>query len=142
MEITVQVHIDDETIEGLLVDAFAGAARAWCTDLRVCRFPKGKSYSDYEWWTAGVPMDPGGVLKFKDPEGEPDPASVGKDGYYTLTLGKIKRGLKRLAHDSGRPRSEGGIPARHYDNIISQNHDWETANVFLQYCVLGRIVFG
>jgi hypothetical protein len=142
MRIEIEVKIDDSTIKSLLVDAFSGAAQNWCCDAKVWRFPKDKTYSDYEYWTAGVPMDPGGVLKFTDPEGDPDWDSAGKDGYYTLSLSKIKRGIKRLAYDSGRPRSEGGIPYRHWENIVKGTHDWETADVFLQYCVLGEIVYG
>mgnify|MGYP003127455204 FL=1 len=66
---------------------------------------------------------------------------MGKDGYYTLTLGKIKRGLKKLARDSSLPEEEGGVNPVHWNNIMSDNCDWETADVFLQYCVLGKLVY-
>jgi hypothetical protein len=144
MEIMVQVNIPRYIIEGLLVDAFSGAAQTWCCDVKVRRFPKGRSYDDYDYWTEGVVLDPrgGGVVVFTDPEGDPDPDSVGKDGYYTLTLGKIKRGLKKLARDSSLPKEKGGVNPIHWNNIMSDNCDWDTADVFLQYCVLGKLVYG
>ena len=54
MEIMVQVNVPRYIIEGLLVDAFSGAAQTWCCDVKVRRFPKGGSYDDYETRTQTV----------------------------------------------------------------------------------------
>ena len=140
MEIVTRMEVSDETLGDLLLAAIAYASSSWCTDMEVRKLPR--EYANCTSHVGSVILGPGGIIVFKDPEGDVVEGKVGKDGYYTVTRTKVKRGLEKMAYDSGRPREEGGIPSRHWDRILSGDWCDETADVFLQYCVLGEIVFG
>ena len=51
---------------------------------------------------------------------------------WTLDMEAIERGLKLVAEKEPRRLAE----------IMSEDYDAETADVFIQYCVLGEIVYG
>jgi hypothetical protein len=71
------------------------------------------------------PMN-GGFITIKDLEGDMGP--------WVLDGAAIERGIRLMASTpEGRP---------HFENLIQDNHDAETGDVFLQYALLGEITFG
>lgn len=55
-----------------------------------------------------------------------------EDKSYTLSMGAIQKGLRAMAVKS----------PTHFADFIEENFDDITGDVFLQYCLLGEIVYG
>ena len=57
-----------------------------------------------------------------------------------LNRASVKVGLQLMAD---RKDMKGKtVPARHFKALATDNEDAETADVFMQLCVMGEIVFG
>lgn len=91
------------------------------------------------------PLNPGGHLLISangdapndyrcDSENEDRPAwqRSRKDGFWRLDFSAIQNGLDVMARDY----------RRHFDNFIDESDDGTTADVFLQCCLFGKVVFG
>jgi len=125
-KLTVQttIDVDFRDIANLLCSAFEGGSSYWA------------EISDYThprniWpWEAGhlypyvqYPLSEGGAVIVSDTE---------DDKIYTLDLAAIQRGIQAMAT----------IAPRHFADLINENIDSETGDVFLQCCVFGEIVYG
>jgi len=53
-------------------------------------------------------------------------------GKYYLTITKLFEGLENMHEES----------PRHYKDFIEENWDAITADVFLQYALFGKVIFG
>jgi hypothetical protein len=53
---------------------------------------------------------------------------------YTLTLAHIKRGIQKLANSKEY--------AHHFSDILKENTDQTTGDVFLQFCLFGKVKYG
>ena len=154
IETTLQttVRIPYQRISDLLVDAFEGGSNYWIHSIE-SRYPATvagdrvlqREFIATEVERLGLDKDvskwPHYVLPF-----------VGDNGYVAvienrseegvenqerrLDLNAVKRGLSAMA--SG----YDGIPLRHFSAILNENDDAETADVFLQCCLFGKIVYG
>ncbi len=73
-----------------------------------------------------APLVEGGALVFALEDREPGQADC------RLDLASIARGLEVMATKE----------PRHFADLVSENDDAETADVFVQCCVLGEVVYG
>tara|TARA_B100000614_G_scaffold262909_1_gene300671 strand:+ start:170716 stop:171204 length:489 start_codon:yes stop_codon:yes gene_type:complete len=94
----------------------------------------GKDYQTSDFYLAPFV---GGVIIFDEITEE----RTGETEERRLDLAAIQSGLALMA--AGGPENKRwGCGARHYADWIAENDDAETADVFLQACVLGDIVYG
>lgn len=130
-----QIEISDTDIKNLLCSAFEGSiSRNWCK-IDSVYFPKGMSHADFDdggkfqdpneyWhWSQLAPLTPGVSLYLK---------VVDMPGLQNLDRAAIKRGLKTMFEK---------FP-RHWSDFRSGQSDAITADVFLQCCLFGNVVYG
>jgi len=115
----------DQQLEDLFVTAIEQSTGYWCEfsltkELTEKYADENKSTAEML-WTA---LLAGETLNFSDVE---DPMEK-----WELTLEKVKEGCEKLFLEE---------PA-HYANVLTENCDAETADVWFQYCLLGELVFG
>ena len=123
--------IPTELVRDLLTTAFEGGSNYWVTQVHVARLPAGMRRKDFEFWHAELPLVNGGAVKFLDAE-EPDHQFADSLNYYTLDFTAITKGLAamRLKYpDSWKAAIDGTFDAL-------------TADVFLQCCIFGEVVYG
>ncbi len=136
--VTFQHDIPEQRIRDLLCSAFEGGSNYWLVhkgtsltpaadalrdDIKRARREAGEDDRYYRW---EIPMLPGATLELeKNSDEEPE-------GPWTLTREKLIAGLKVMAEKY----------PRHFANILSENDDAETADVYLQCCLFGEIVYG
>lgn len=123
----VEIEITNEQIAGLLITAFEGGSNYWC------KIDYEKSVKPEVLWKFGYeevypriqwPLSEGGRIFVTNIHGDSE------RGY--LDLSSIKRGLNLMAQDH----------PRHFSDILKNNEDATTADVFLQCCVFGEVVYG
>jgi hypothetical protein len=124
-------------IADVLITAFEGGIGYWAQihsyqkppngtpfPFKMSLVPSGENYMpSYAW----LPLVKGGAVILTDDSGEEAFEPV------TLDLKAIKRGLD-LMHTVA-----GGF---HLKNLLSENYDAETADVFVQLAVFGEVIFG
>lgn len=127
--VSVPTGITSERIIDLICCAFEGGINYWAM-VKSKKKPKIKcpykttvmheSWEGYSYW---YPLVDGGSIQLVNDEGE-----------KCLPLNKetINKGLIIMANKY----------PWHFDNFIKENEDAETADVFIQCCVFGEIVFG
>ena len=124
---------DRKHIRNLLCTAFEGGANYWYRNLDVEKWPEDKS--QIEFWHLDVPLL-GGVLVFED-QGEPiyanDNGGMGADdkGVYRLDLDSLQRGLQTF---------KSKFP-RHWADLLKEEDDACTGDVFLQAAIFGEQVY-
>lgn len=136
--LTVTTRIGLDRIGDLLCCAFEGGVGYWCTIVKkippaapveawkVRAFaedlgkPQGNGHTVYP--HIEYPVNGGSlVLRAED-----DPKR------YTLDMAAIERGLAVMAEKY----------PKHFADFVAENDDAETADVFLQCCLFGEIVYG
>lgn len=139
---TVSITINDKKIENLLVSAIEGGIGYWGRIMGY-EFPQNKTIDDYEYPHFQVVLD-GGKMFLHDTE-EPDSRwqklletteGRAEREKWTLTKEKLIKGLQVMA---GLKEGEGG---HHFPNILNDNDDAETGDVFVQCALFGEIVYG
>lgn len=137
----VQTEISLEDVRCLLVSAFEGGSNYWM-QLDRFKFPKGISEKDFKgngklavpdkslgekryWQTVYVlPFVEGGGVVINDMEED--------NKEYTLNLDNIQSGLQVMA---------AKYP-KWFAEFICEDSDCVTADVFLQCCLFGDIIYG
>ena len=115
VEVEAKVRIEEKRIADLLITALDGGSNYWA-DL----------YGSLE------DIMNGGTVSVVDAEtGE----SLGIVCYQSIATA-----LQLMA--KGEDRNGKKIPIRHWQAIVEENDDAETADVFFQMAVMGEIVFG
>jgi hypothetical protein len=125
IEVKAKVRIPNEKIQDLIITAIEGACRYWAS----YKFPTDwkEKYGSYE------------QIPFKD--GNIEVYDVETDELLGhLNRASIKVGLQLMADCKDMKGKQ--IPARHFNNLATDNEDAETADVFLQLCVMSEIVYG
>ena len=125
IEVKTKVRIPHEKIQDLIITAVEGGCRYWAS----FKFPKDwkEKYQSYE------------QIPFKD--GNIEVYDVETDellGY--LNRASIKIGLQLMADCKDLKGRQ--VPHRHFKNLVTDNEDAETADVFMQLAVMGEVVFG
>jgi hypothetical protein len=119
----------DQIRQDLLCNAFEGGSNYWYR-IEEFNYPAGTSRKDVEYPHLALPFLKGGSLLISTGGDHPNPNR--KDGFWTLNHAALIKGWK-LMHDEA---------PRHYGNAISEDHDAETGDVYLQMCLFGEVVFG
>jgi hypothetical protein len=136
------VEIDGRTFEeedlwDLIVTAFEGGSNYWIGTVNMSvetrklhsLFASEFSNTITSWrWYHQVPFVLAGTSGYKGHELEMDTPA----GKYYLTITKLFEGLETMHEES----------PRHYKDFIEENWDAITADVFLQYALFGKVIFG
>lgn len=138
MKIKIEVELTLDQIRNLLCSAFEGGSNYWY-EIRGkgCAPPyelkdfnhggKAQDLFNYWHWCQLIPTTEGGWLEITVPEaGEPYEAP------HRLDLQALRKGAQVMAEKY----------PRHFANVISEDDDSETGDVFLQCCLYGEVVFG
>ena len=130
MRITTQLEVTNETIRDLMSCAFEGGSNYWYTAMErgnPSTEPVSKELQK-EWsWPYLLPTT-GGSVTFSDAYELED----GKVVTYTLDGESIKRGLNVMSEK---------FPNR-FSDIINEDMDANTGDVFLQCCVFSDVIYG
>lgn len=118
----VNVSIPDDMIESLLVSAFEGGSNYWLGKVGRINVAQDKKKDLYQ----TVLQGDGLTIKERDEE-----APVIKD-FGILDRKTIEAGLEKMAKDA----------PGHFGDIKTDNADAETGDVFLQFCLFGKIIYG
>ncbi len=131
VEYFTNLFIEQNIIEDQLVTAIEGGINYWGgIDNRKGKFviPKGLKREDAEplsIWCSRI-IKEGGSIKFFDSNEDED------DSNWILDLNKMIKGFITMAVKS----------PSHFGDMISENGDATTAEVYIQYCLFGEIVYG
>ena len=129
----VTLEIPAERVASLLVSAFEGGSNYWYT-IKDRKIPHG-SPMDWDFRLdkndvfphVDFPMNEGGALIIQDLEdGHPE----GQE--WTLDQAALARGLQLMAQKQ----------PRHFSDMLKEDDDAVTADVFLQLCLFGEVVYG
>lgn len=120
MKIKCETEVSDETLESLIVGALEGGSNYWYQIEKRIGPKVGKYAVDQV-------MKGGGFVISDEREMGPEEKKIGR-----LTLVSCRKALTLMALHH----------PRHFSNIITENDDAETADVFLQLAVLGEVIYG
>lgn len=122
-KVTIEVSLSYATIWNLLICAIEGGSNYWYM-IRKTEFAPGLSRKNFT-YIHEIPFTEGCTLWIGDKEDNKDPAKP-------LNLETMKTGLKVMSEKY----------PRHFRNLVDENEDAETGDVFLQCCLFGEIVYG
>lgn len=109
----VTVAMTQAEVVDLFISACQGGSNYWCKELT----PKGRHRDVYQAMLAG--------FRLIDTTGN-------EDKKVDVTPAMIERGVQLFVAKE----------VRHYANFISDQWDAETADVFLQLCTFGEVIYG
>ncbi len=137
------IEVSDEQLRYLLCSALEGGSNYWYMHTR-SEFPAGVDYVDFEkggrfgndeWsWPYLIPFTDGCAL-IMTTEKAGDEAEFNADGSlkeYRLDRAALTKGIDIMAQKY----------PRHFANVMTENGDAETGDVYLQCCLFGEIVYG
>lgn len=86
------------------------------------------------------PFNRGGALMIDDERAD-DPELKSP---VCLNFERIEWGVQKWAEDSQKPDEDKTRTAhpRHWSDMITGNDDADTADIFLQYCIFGKVIYG
>jgi hypothetical protein len=128
---------EEEDLWDLLVTAFEGGSNYWIgkvhisEEIRKLHSLFANEFTDTitNWrWFHQVPFVLAGTSGYKGHELEMETPS----GKFYLTITKLFDGLETMHEES----------PRHYNDFIEENWDAITADVFLQYALFDKVVYG
>jgi hypothetical protein len=122
---TVTIKLTHELISDVLCSALEGGSNYWIQKIQLVEPSEWLFDSEPErgigmHWTQDYPLNPGGALLISS-----------DDGVLTLDWDAIQKGLTVLATD---------YPYR-FCEILDNNYDANTADAFLQCCLLGGGIY-
>jgi hypothetical protein len=136
ISVKTEVKVSMQTLSSLLCSAFEGGTGYWCQiqgykvpgNERDAFFSLHLRPDDIEFKHIWVPLTAKGVMKLGE-----DADEEGKyDTKHDLTRSKVIKGLQVMAKDYN----------RHFQQVITDNFDAETGDVFVQCCLFGKVIYG
>lgn len=121
------------------------APKAWTIDERPVykteEEARARENFHYAHW---YPFNEGGALVFSVISEERDEAKAREEESkrYTLDIFAIRNGLDAWAADAMRDEGERSAHPRYFADFIRDNTDAETGDIFLQYCLFGKVIYG
>jgi hypothetical protein len=120
--LTVEVGITQKDLFNLIVSAIEGGSNYWCEIISYWPETGKPTYEDDKYSYADAIFQFNGNLVLRDLEEQKD---------HVLNLDKINKGLHVLAQKY----------PYHLGNILKEDADAITADVFLQACLFGKIIY-
>lgn len=134
----VMVEITEDQVRGLLCSAFEGGSNYWIDSIDY-KFRSGVKYKDFckggefqldQYWhpVQLVPFHPGCAVLITVFDEEGDEERHRKQ--YRLDRNSIIKGLELF------------VKTHHFADLIAENDDATTGDVFLQLAVFGEVIYG
>jgi len=128
-KVTVPINVDFERVYCLLTTAFEGGSNYWYKVVKYVAPNDKDLYWDDEdkselYRRMQYPLSKGGAVILT--------TSQGDKKHYQLDLETLERGLLVMATNY----------RRHFDDMINEQDDADTGDVFLQCCLFGELVYG
>lgn len=133
--VKVEYKLSAKDVSLLLATALEQGSRYWMEvagrDQRVKPLNFANTEAADESFThLSFPMNEGGSIRIIDLEESDDKKTVS----YLLDLHRIQRGFRRMANDK--------TYAFRFQNIAKGDYDATDADVFLQFAVFGKVIYG
>jgi hypothetical protein len=128
MKIKIEHEISEETIADLMTTAIEGGSAYWCDEITQTSGVTTETspwYSDPEIYITNLTLQ---VV-------ESEPSKENSDGRHIINLEKMQKAFE-LMGEFGTPKGF------HLRNLVEENWDAETADVFLQLATFGEVVYG
>ena len=147
MKIVTEVEITDQRVSDILCDAFEGGSNYWIA--QIAYLYKGKLYEESKKLRAEIKKLGNFPLPIEEMEYPPyiwlslivggevlitaqdQENPVRADKNYSLNAGTLRAGMTTMAQKY----------PKHFADIINENDDAVTGDVFLQCCLFGEIIF-
>lgn len=131
VQVSIEFHVDAEQIVSLLVGAIEGGINYWAQSADYKgRKPIGDAAS-YDWYAeVDFLLSPG--WKFKLSYDLEEGKEGDSKGRCLINLTKVRQGLRSMALND----------PKHFADLISENADATTADVFMQHIVFGKVIYG
>lgn len=146
MPATANITVTDKQISGMLTNAFEGGSNYWY-HIEDYRFAPGIKYADFcDSRVQGIgaigrfcdpdcyfhpcqliPLQAGCAVIISDRSGEAE-----EEKTYELNREAINRGIQIMATKY----------LRHFADLMNENDDADTGDVFLQCCIFGDVIYG
>ncbi len=131
-----------QRVYDMLVSAFEGGSNYWYMLEERIEPPMPYTFTDKMWndkreadptWihSLEIPFNEGGALLLSDEQADEPRITEAKD-FFRLDSAALEKGLQTMARDH----------REHYADFLKENDDAITADVFLQCCVFGDVIYG
>lgn len=124
--IAITATVEWAKIVNAVIGAFEGGSTYWLRSADYVYTPEGVEgnplYAEDQFWAKGGKM----ALSYDDPEDQERRASK------EVSLIEIKQGLRSMAEKD----------PRHFGDLVSENDDAITHDVFIQHVLFGEIIYG
>lgn len=121
IKVKIEIEVPVERINNCIIGASEGEYSPW---LGTLKYNKGK-YGEEEFINAEMEIE----ATYDDPDNDEEGDMTGKK---TLHLEDFIKGLSLMAEKS----------PRHFGDLVSENDDAITHDVYMQYVILGEVVYG
>lgn len=124
--IALTAKVDWDKIVNAIIGAFEGGSTYWLREADYAYKPEGVEgnplYAETDFWAKGGKM----TVRYDDPEDEERRAE------QTIGIDEIRKGLRSMATES----------PRHFGDLLSENDDAETHDVFIQHVLFSEVIYG
>jgi hypothetical protein len=128
MDIQCTVNVSSQKISDQLITAFEGGSNYWCQTAELTSSER--SPTERPWYASSIVFD--GPFTFEVGFDDPDQDEGNGNGFRTIGKADLVAGLHVMATKH----------PRHFADLMSEDGDAITADVFLQCIVLGDVVYG
>jgi hypothetical protein len=124
--IAITATVDWSKITNAIIGAFEGGSTYWLREYDYTYRPEGVEgnplYAEDQFWAKGGKMN----LSYDDPDDQEQRATK------EVGLLEIKAGLRTMAEKD----------PRHFGDLVSENDDADTHDVFIQHVLFGEVIYG
>ena len=128
------LNVTEDRVRDLIVSAFEGGSNYWIESITT-KIGDGLVYEDFKEggrFAVDGEYFPGHILVPFHPKCSLEIKNQDEEKSFTLNVDSMKRGLDLMAKNH----------ANHWSNFVTEDDDADTADVFLQLCLFGEIVYG
>jgi len=124
--IAITATVDWSKITNAIIGAFEGGSTYWLRESEYVYTPEGVEgnplYAEEQFWAKGGKVK----LSYDDPDDQEQRATK------EVSLIEIKQGLRTMAEKD----------PRHFGDLVSENDDAATHDVFIQHVIFGEVIYG
>lgn len=124
--IAITATVDWSKITNAIIGAFEGGSTYWLRESEYVYTPDGVEgnplYAEDQFWAKGGKVK----LSYDDPDDQEQRATK------EVSLIEIKQGLRTMAEKD----------PRHFGDLVSENDDAATHDVFIQHVIFGEVIYG
>jgi len=134
VKVMVEMEVTDEMIYSLLCCALEGGSNYWyrIAKYKVPAYPIAREMGGEIFKHLDYPTSPDGGIYLYDSVDDDEPGIFTKDRTFLLDKAALERGIELMAKT---------YPER-IKEVLEENEDADTGDVFLQLCMFGEVIYG